>query len=191
MKRPAFAAFGLEYAVPRRSRPAVLLWTNLAVLVAVYALLAWLMRTLYGRALLGIRANDHRMGALGHDTWRLKLGAFALAGALAGIAGHQWAMTEAFVNPELLGWHRSAEALLMVLLGGLGALHGPVLGAFALVGLNELAGLVTERQRLVQGLVILAAVLLLRHGLAGLALPWRRRRAALPAPAGAAEAPPS
>ena len=77
-------------------------------------------------------------------------------------------MTEAIVNPELLGWHRSAEALLMILLGGLGALHGPVLGAFAYVGIAEFAQLITERQRLVQGVVILLAVLLLRRGLAGI-----------------------
>lgn len=181
VQRPAFTAFGWEYAAPRRSRPAVLLLTNLAVLVAIYSVLVWLMRTLYGRALLGIKANDHRMAALGHDTYRLKLGAFTLAGALAGIAGHQWAMTEAFVNPELLGWHRSAEALLMVLLGGIGALHGPLLGAFAWVGLNEVAQLITERQRLVQGVVILAAVLLLRRGLAGLSLPRLHPRHPRPA----------
>ncbi len=63
----------------------------------------------------------------------------------------------------------------MILLGGLGALHGPILGAFAFVGLGEVAQLITERQRLVEGLVILAVVLGLRHGLAGIRLPasWR------------------
>ena len=78
------------------------------------------------------------------------------------------AMTDGFVNPELLGWHRSAEALLIVLLGGIGALHGPILGAFAYTLIGELGSRITERPRLVEGLVILAAVLLLRRGLAGL-----------------------
>lgn len=169
--RPTLSLLGWEYAVPRRDRPAMSLWLNLAVLTGLYALAAWFMGTLYGRALQGIRANEHRMRALGFDTNRLKLGAFALAGACAGIAGHQAAMTEAFVNPEMLGWHRSAEALLMILLGGIGALHGPIIGAFAYVGLAEVAQIVTERQRLVQGVVILAAVLVLRRGIAGL---WRR-----------------
>ena len=91
-----------------------------------------------------------------------------MAGALAGVAGHMAAMTDAFVNPELLGWHHSAEALLMVLLGGLGALHGPILGAFALTLIRELGQSITERQRLVEGIAILAAVLLLRRGLSGL-----------------------
>jgi branched-chain amino acid transport system permease protein len=158
----------LLWPVPRALRPTVFLLLNLAVLAGTYGLLWWLMRTLFGHALLGIRANENRMRAMGHDVQRLKLAAFALAGALAGVAGHMAALTDAFVSPELLGWHRSAEALLMVLLGGIGALHGPILGAFALVLLEEVGQLVTERQRLVEGADILAAVLLLRRGLAGL-----------------------
>jgi branched-chain amino acid transport system permease protein len=165
--RPAFELFGLAWEVPRRERAAVMLWFNLGLLVAVYAGLAALMGTLFGRALLGIRANEERMAALGYDTGALKLGAFVLAGALAGLAGHMQAMTEAFVNPEMLAWHQGAEALLMILLGGLGALHGPLLGAFAFVGLGEASTLITERQRLVEGLVILLVVLALPQGLAG------------------------
>ncbi len=110
------------------------------------------------------------MRAMGHDVLRLKLAAFVLAGAFAGIAGHMAALNDAFVNPELLGWHRSAEALLIVLLGGIGALHGPILGAFAYTLIGEIGRSVTERQRLVEGIVMLAAVLLLRHGIAGLRL---------------------
>lgn len=163
IKRP-----DLIWPVPRARRAPVFLWLNLGVLIAMYATLVWLMRTMFGQALLGIGANEHRMRAMGHDTPRLKLAAFGIAGALAGIAGHMAALTDAFVSPELLGWHRSAEALLMVLLGGIGALHGPILGAIALTAIQEIGNLITERQKLVEGLAILAAVLLLRHGLAGL-----------------------
>jgi branched-chain amino acid transport system permease protein len=158
----------LPFTVPRSARNAVVLWLNLATLAAMYAALFYLMQTLFGRALTGISANEHRMHAMGHDVRRLKLIAFVLAGALAGIAGHMAALTDAFVNPDLLGWHHSAEALLMILLGGIGALHGPLLGAVALTLLSEIAQIITERQRLVEGMVILAAVLLLRHGIAGL-----------------------
>jgi branched-chain amino acid transport system permease protein len=185
--RPALEAFGAALEVPRRSRPTMLLLVNLGVLVAMYAGLAALMRTLFGRALRGIRANENRMRALGYDTGRVKLAAFVLAGALAGIAGHMWAMTEAFVSPELLAWHRSAEGLLMILLGGLGALHGPLLGAAAFVGLGEAATLLTERRRLVEGLVILAVVLALPRGLAGLRLRLPRRRDPAPVATAAAE----
>ena len=173
--RPALSAFGLELAVPRRDRPAVMLWLNLAVLVATYAILAAVLRTLFGRALLGIRANEHRMRSMGFDTAALKLAAFAGAGALAGVAGHMWAMTEGFLSPELLGWQRSEEGLLAILLGGIGVLHGPILGAFAFVALGELSHLVTERQHLVEGAVILLVVLALPRGLAGLRLPSRVR----------------
>lgn len=159
----------LIWVVSKAQRPAVFLLLNLAVLAAMYAGLWLLMRTLFGHALLGIKANEHRMRAMGHDVQRLKLAAFVLAGALAGVAGHMAALTDAFVSPDLLGWHRSAEALLMILLGGIGALHGPILGAVALTLLEEFSPLITERQRLVEGLVILAAVLLLRRGLAGIA----------------------
>jgi branched-chain amino acid transport system permease protein len=168
VSRPALEVFGLVWEVPRRERAAVMLWLNLGLLTAIYVGLAGLMRTLFGRALLGIRANEDRMRALGYDTRAVKLAAFVLAGALAGVAGHMQAMTEAFVNPEMLAWHQGAEALLMILLGGLGWLHGPILGAFALIGLGEASTLITERQRLVEGLVILAVVLALPRGLAGI-----------------------
>ena len=143
------------------------LWLNLGALSLMYLGLWTLMGTLFGHALSGIRVNEDRMRALGHDVQRLKLAAFILAGALAGLAGHMAALTDAFVSPETLGWHRSAEALLMVLLGGIGALHGPILGAFALTLIRDLGQSITERQRLVEGVLILAAVLLLRRGLAG------------------------
>jgi branched-chain amino acid transport system permease protein len=116
------------------------------------------------------------MLALGFNTYRYKLAAFVIAGLLAGVAGHMWAMHRGFVNPELIGWHRSAEALLMILLGGLTTLHGPILGALAYTALGEVAQIVTERKLLVEGLVVLVVVLALPKGLSGLTLPpWLRR----------------
>ena len=182
--RPTLSAVGFEYTVGRRDRPAVMLLMNLFVLVAMYGGLAALLRTMFGRALLGIRANEHRMSSMGFNTYALKLASFGIAGALAGIAGHMWAMTEAFVNPELLGWHRSAEGLLAILLGGLGTLHGPILGAFVYVGLGEAAQMATERQHLVEGLVILFVVLVLPRGLTGLRLTARRPRPVVATEAG-------
>lgn len=166
--RPVIEAFGWRWNVSRREWPNAMLWLNLGLVVAVYGLLLALMRTMFGHALQGIRENEPRMRALGHDTTAIKLMAFVIAAALAGTAGHMAAMTEAFVSPELAAWHHGAEALLMILLGGLSALHGPLLGAAALVGLEEVAQLLTERQRLIEGLVILLVVLVLPSGLAGL-----------------------
>jgi branched-chain amino acid transport system permease protein len=174
--RPAIGAFGHEWTLGRGDRGLVYYYLNLALVISLYLGLAVLLRTLFGRALQGIRVNEHRMEALGFDVYRYKLAAFTLSGAIAGLAGHMWVMSDGRVNPELAGWHLSAEALLMVLLGGLHALHGAVMGAIALTGLNEVSQLITERQLLVQGLVVLLIVVLLPRGLAGLSLPGRRRK---------------
>jgi branched-chain amino acid transport system permease protein len=160
----------LGFPLSRSARPTTFLLLNLAVLTIVYTALCWLMRTMLGHALQGIRSNENRMTALGHDVQRLKLIAFVLSGTLAGLAGHMAALTDGFITPDLLGWHRSAEALLMILLGGIGALHGPILGAFALTAIQEAGTLLTDRPRLVEGTIFLAAVLFLRQGLAG----WHR-----------------
>lgn len=170
LTRPLLALFDWELTPNRRQRPLAIYYISLALLVAMYVGLAMLLRTLFGRALEGIRINEHRMQALGFNVYRYKLAAFVIAGMLAGVAGHMWAMHRAFVNPELVGWHRSAEALLMILLGGMNSLHGPILGALAYTGLGEFAQIVTERKLLVEGLVILFVVLLLPNGLSGIRL---------------------
>jgi branched-chain amino acid transport system permease protein len=170
LTRPLLALFDWELTLNRRQRPLAIYYISLALLVAMYVGLAMLLRTLFGRALEGIRINEHRMQALGFNVYRYKLAAFVIAGMLAGVAGHMWAMHRAFVNPELVGWHRSAEALLMILLGGMNSLHGPILGALAYTGLGEFAQIVTERKLLVEGLTILFVVLLLPNGLSGIRL---------------------
>ncbi|MGB3719337.1 MAG: branched-chain amino acid ABC transporter permease [Hyphomicrobiaceae bacterium] len=177
LARPALSFLGYELTLTRRQRPIAIYYVGLAQMVLMYAGLAFLLRSLFGRVLEGIRVNEHRMQAIGYNTYRYKLAAFVIAGMLAGVAGHMWAMHRGFVNPELVGWHRSAEALLMILLGGLHTLHGPILGALAYTGLGELAQSLTERKLLVEGLVILAVVLVLPKGLSGLRLPrdWRRK----------------
>jgi branched-chain amino acid transport system permease protein len=104
---------------------------TLACLVAVYAFLRRLLWSPFGRALSGIRVNEHRMRALGFGTFSHKLAAFTLAGALAGLAGYLWAAQSGFVNPELMGFHMSAHAIMMVILGGMGNFAGAIVGAFS------------------------------------------------------------
>jgi branched-chain amino acid transport system permease protein len=168
LTRPILGLFGYDLQLTRRQRPVAIYYVNLIQLILMYLGLAWLLRTLFGQVLTGIRINESRMRALGFDTNRYKLAAFVLAGMLAGVAGHAWALHRAFVNPELVGWHRSAEALLMILMGGLGSLAGPIVGAIAYTGLGEVAQLVTERKLVVEGAVILAVVLLLPKGVMGM-----------------------
>jgi branched-chain amino acid transport system permease protein len=71
------------------------------------------------------------MRAIGYGTFGYKLAAFTLAGALAGLAGYLWAAQTGFVNPELMGFHMSAHAIMMVILGGMGNFAGAIVGAFA------------------------------------------------------------
>jgi branched-chain amino acid transport system permease protein len=104
---------------------------TLACLVGVYAFLRRLLWSPLGRALSGIRVNEHRMRALGFGTFSHKLAAFTLAGALAGLAGYLWAAQSGFVNPELMGFHMSAHAIMMVILGGMGNFAGAIVGAFS------------------------------------------------------------
>ena len=178
LAKPLISAFGLTLdpqSLPRARRGWPVYYVALAQLVLMYLLLAFLLRSLFGRVLEGIRINEHRMVAMGFNTGAYKLLAFVIAGVLAGAAGHMWSLHTGFVNPELVGWHKSAEALLMILLGGIGSLAGAIVGAFGFVALGEVAQLITARKLLVEGIVILAAVLLLRNGLMGIRLPWARR----------------
>jgi branched-chain amino acid transport system permease protein len=101
------------------------------VVVLAYTFLRRLLWSPFGRTLAGLRATEHRMRALGYGSFAYKLSAFTLAGALAGLAGYLWAAQTGFVNPELLGFHLSAHAVLMVILGGMGNFAGAAIGAFA------------------------------------------------------------
>lgn len=122
--KPAAGLFDLEHK-------RVFYYFTLAVLVLVYLFLRRVLFSPFGRALAGIRINEHRMRALGFGTFRYKLAAFTLAGALAGLAGYLWGAQTGFVNPELMGFQMSAHALMMVILGGMGNFAGAIAGAFA------------------------------------------------------------
>ena len=158
-----------------------LYYAVIATLIACYALLALLRRSRFGHALAGIRVNEPRMRAAGFATFRYKLAAFVIAGALAGLAGFLLAAKDGVVNPELLGWHESGTVLLMVILGGIGSLRGAVIGAVAFTLLKELyqsealLGPLAEHWQLSLGLTIIAFVALLPKGLVGLAALVRRR----------------
>jgi branched-chain amino acid transport system permease protein len=172
--RPSVELFGLEL-VSLNDRP-TLFYVALALMVLVYAAIGILLRAPFGRVIVGIRVNEHRMRALGYNTMRYKLVAFAIAGAIAAIAGFLYATQFRSVNPALFSWHQSGQVLVMVILGGLRARLGPIIGAFALVLVEEVLQAWTEHWLLAVGVFIIAVVLLLPNGLAGLF--DRRRQAA-------------
>jgi branched-chain amino acid transport system permease protein len=145
-----------------------------AMLGLTFLLLMRVLRSPFGRVLVGIKNNEHRMQSLGFATYKYKLGAFTLAGALAGLAGFCYAVLFAFVNPELLSWHKSGDGILMVILGGMASLGGSIAGAFVFVAMQEFFSQVTKHWPLLMGAVIVATVLFLPGGLA--AVPDRLRR---------------
>jgi len=140
----------------------------LAFTAAVIVMLRTLLHSPFGKVIAGIRINEHRMRSLGFDTFRYKLVCFVIAGALAGLAGYLSAVQFGVVNPEMLGWHHSGSVLMMVILGGMGTLSGPVIGAFALMMLEEVFQSLTKHWQLLTGVVIVLVALYLPRGLAGL-----------------------
>jgi branched-chain amino acid transport system permease protein len=145
-----------------------------AALILVFLFLRMLLRSPFGRALQGIRSNEHRMRSLGFPVYRYKLASFTIAGALAGLAGYLSAMQFGFVNPELLSWHQSGNVLLMLILGGQGSLYGAVVGAFAFVALQEIYSSITTHWQLLLGVTIIALVIFLPGGLASVAGRFKR-----------------
>ena len=146
-------------------------WFVLGALVLALGSLALLLRSRFGHALVGIKHNEQRMRAAGYPTLLYKLAAFVVAGLLAGLAGFLYAAQYGFVTPEILSWHYSGNALVMIILGGLGSLGGAVTGAFAFVLLSEVFSALTKHWQLLFGGFIIVAVALLPQGLAGL---WSR-----------------
>ena len=153
----------------------VFYYFTLVCLLGVYLFLRRLLWSPFGRALSGIRINEHRMRALGFGTFGYKLAAFTLAGALAGLAGYLWGAQTGFVNPELMGFHQSAHTIMMVILGGMGNFAGAIVGAFAFEyllhvfkDLPTLGGFnLGKHWQLWMGLFIVAVVLLAPRGLLG------------------------
>jgi branched-chain amino acid transport system permease protein len=149
-------------------------YATMLALIGSYALLALLQRSRFGHALAGIRVNEQRMRAAGYATFRYKLAAFVIAGALAGLAGFLLAVKDGAVNPELLSWHESGAVLLMLILGGIGHLRGAVIGAVAFTLLKELfqlealLGPLANHWQMTLGFTIIAFVALLPKGLIGL-----------------------
>ncbi len=145
-----------------------LFFASLAALTATMLLFGRLAQARFGRTLQAIRENETRMEALGYPVFRYRLAAFALGGAVAGLAGALLANLTGLASPNLLQWMQSGTLLVMVIIGGVGSLWGGVVGAAVLLGLEEaLAGL-TAHWHIVLGLSLLGVVLFAPRGVAAL-----------------------
>lgn len=133
-----------------------------------YWVLRRVVRSPFGRTLVGIRENEARMRSIGYGVTGYKLAAFCIAGAVGGYAGALFAQHARFVTPETAAFEQSALALIMVIIGGAGTLYGPVLGAVVVVLLRDELSTRFENWELVLGVVFVAIVYLLPRGIGGL-----------------------
>jgi branched-chain amino acid transport system permease protein len=141
---------------------------TLGVLVVVFLFLIMILRAPFGQVITGICANEQRVRSLGYATQRYKLVSFVIAGTLAGLAGFLEGIHTGFITPSYLGWHESGNILVVVILGGLGTIYGPIIGAVALVLLEDFLPEITEHWKILLGMIIVCVVLFLPNGISSL-----------------------
>jgi branched-chain amino acid transport system permease protein len=155
------------------------------LMLGVTAVVLWLLRNFitspYGRAFFAIHVSEVAAGSIGIPRAGTKREAYTLSAALTGLAGGFYAHLVGYLGPETFNLHRSVEALVMAVVGGLGTLSGPVLGAILFTYLPERLQFFADYQFIVYGLLLLLSFVLLPRGLAGLVLPRTPFVKALPA----------
>jgi ABC-type branched-subunit amino acid transport system permease subunit len=161
---PRASIFGTEVSATG------MFYIALALCLAVLWFVRRLLDAPFGRTLIGIRENENRLRALGCNVRAYKLAAFVLAGAVAGLAGVLFAHFNGFMSPSEVSWHRSGQLMVMIVIGGVDSLVGPVLGAFVVIAIQDLVSSITPRWTTVMGALFVAFVLGARGGLVGM---WR------------------
>ncbi len=139
-----------------------------ALLYASIYLVWRIVNSRFGLVIQGARSNDTRMRAIGFPTYRYKLVCFVISGTLCGLAGALLANHTDFVSPAMMYWTRSGDLIIMVVLGGMGSVIGPVFGAVALLVLEEVLSGITEYWQIILGPLLLLVVLFARGGIDGL-----------------------
>jgi branched-chain amino acid transport system permease protein len=145
-----------------------------AFLLGTIYLVYRLMNSRFGLVIQGARSNDRRMRAIGFPTFRYKLVCFVIAGTLCGVAGALLANHTDFVSPAMMHWTRSGDLIVMVVLGGMGSIFGPLIGAFVFLALEEFLSTITEYWQILLGPLLLLIVLYARGGIDGILAGWRR-----------------
>ncbi|MHC1947624.1 branched-chain amino acid ABC transporter permease [Bradyrhizobium sp. UFLA06-06] len=137
--------------------------------------LIWrIVNSRFGLVVQGVRSNEQRMQAIGFHANRYRLVCFVISGTICGLAGALLANNTDFVSPAVMYWTRSGDLMVMVILGGMGSLFGPVIGAIVYLLLEELLSQFTEYSGLILGPVLLLIVLFARGGIMGLLGRMRR-----------------
>jgi branched-chain amino acid transport system permease protein len=141
---------------------------SLAVLFVIFLFVRRLIHSPFGLALRGIRENDHRMSAIGAPVHSHIRTVYTIAAVIAGIAGALLAQTTQTVSLEVLGFQRSADVVVMLILGGAGRLYGGLIGAaIYLVARDRFSGLTPQYWYFWIGLLLIAVVMFLPNGILG------------------------
>ena len=140
----------------------------LAILVLALFLGHRLVNSRFGMVIRAARSNEARTRSIGFSPYPYRLAAFVIAGAVCGLAGALLVNHTAYLTPEFMNWTRSGELMFMVILGGIGSIAGPVLGAFALLLVEDALSGWTQHWQLILGPLLVLSVLFLRRGLSGL-----------------------
>ncbi|WP_306057547.1 ABC transporter permease [Natronococcus wangiae] len=140
----------------------------LAALVASFLLTRRMLESPFGAVLKSIRENEQRATFIGYRTTVYKRRAFVISGALAGLAGALFTLNSGYATPSFAYWLHSGEVIVMVILGGMGTLYGPIIGSAVFFGLEEVLTSFTGRWRLVLGTIFVLFVIFLPRGLVSL-----------------------
>ena len=158
------------------SNTLVMYYVVLAIFFAAFLFIYRIVHSPFGQVLKAIRENEPRAISLGYDAERYKLLAFVLSATLSGLAGATKAIVFQLASLTDVHWTMSGEVVLMTLLGGMGTIFGPVVGAFTIIGLeNYLAGF-GQWVTVITGTIFVVCVLAFRKGIVGELLAWQQRR---------------
>jgi branched-chain amino acid transport system permease protein len=157
-----------EFPGLRLSDGGTFYWLVFGILLLTYLALRRVVASRFGRVIRGCKENERRMVAIGFDPYRYKLAAFTLSGAITGLAGVLLANHAEFVSPAYMAWARSGDLIVMLVIGGLGTLHGAILGSVVFLLLEEKLADLTQHWMVIMGPLVILIVLFARGGLARL-----------------------
>jgi branched-chain amino acid transport system permease protein len=156
--------------------PMAMYYVVLAIFAAAFLLIYRIIHSPYGQVLKAIRENEPRAISLGYRTDRYKLTAFVLSATLAGLAGATKAIVFQLASLTDVHWSMSGEVVLMTLLGGLGTVFGPVVGAFVIAAMENYLSDLGAWVTIAQGIIFVICVLAFRRGIVGELEAWLRKR---------------
>ncbi len=170
--RSTFEVAGLDLSIDDNM---TFYYVIFALLLLVIYVTRRIVNSRFGMVIQGARSNDTRLQTVGVPTYAYRLTAFVISGVICGLAGVLQANFEQFVSPDMMDWPRSGELMFMVIMGGMGSLFGPVLGATAFLILSEVLSGITIHWHLIFGPLLILLVLYVRGGLTGLIGKFERR----------------